>query len=552
MRPKAQALAGCLSLAVALLLPAVAQRAARHRLHRGDGDRHVGRRPPRRDGHGDPGRHRLHDRRHHRLQGRSTCSPTLRIGTYTLSAELANFKRGVRRGVALAIQQRPEVNFALELGALAEEVVVSGEPALLQTQTGDMGHSVDQRQLTDLPLLGRRYTELALLPDRRRAGRPGHPEPRRGQLLQRQRELRHLEQLHPRRRRQQLLLDQPPGADAAGRSSRRSTPSRSSASRPAPTRPSSARSAGAVVNASIKQGSNQYRGTVFGFLRDEAFNANTWENEQAQRPKGKYNQYIYGATLGGPIIKNTLFFFGDYQGTRQEQALSLTGDRAHAADAPGQLQRAAGGQCAPAVDVLPRQLPGRADHRRLLHRPGGAAAHQPLPDAEHPAARSPGRASRAASACRTTSTTACWTSTSTSSTCGSTSSRAGATRFFARYSQSKTTRNEPPLLGPIASGDFNSLIDIKGQSAVGGWTRVLSPALLAEVRGAWNKMDGDTFHHAFGIDSNAEFGITGVPAGPALQRRHPEHQHRRAHAAGRAVLPARSSRPRRSTRRWPC
>ena len=61
------------------------------------------------------------------------------------------------------------------------------------------------------------------------------------------------------------------------------------------------KAAGAVINASIKQGTNRFRGSAFEFFRDEAFNANTWDNNRAQRPKGQFNQHIAGFTLGGPM-----------------------------------------------------------------------------------------------------------------------------------------------------------------------------------------------------------------------------------------------------------
>ena len=108
------------------------------------------------------------------------------------------------------------LDFELGVGELTEAVTVTGRAELLQTQSADIGNVVDERQLRDLPLLGRRYSELAFLAPgcRRRAGR--HHQPRRGHVLQRQRQLRHLEQLHARRRRQQLVLDQPAGAQPAG------------------------------------------------------------------------------------------------------------------------------------------------------------------------------------------------------------------------------------------------------------------------------------------------------------------------------------------------
>lgn len=70
---------------------------------------------------------------------------------------LADLEVHGRRFWREADQDRPEVNFTLIVGQLSEEVVVTAKAALLETQTADMGYAVDQRQVTDLPLLGRRY-----------------------------------------------------------------------------------------------------------------------------------------------------------------------------------------------------------------------------------------------------------------------------------------------------------------------------------------------------------------------------------------------------------
>ena len=75
---------------------------------------------------------------------------------------------------------------------------------------------------------------------------------------------------------------------------------------------------GAVISSVIKSGANQFRGNAFEFYRNSDFDANTWENNRSGAPKQERKQHIFGGTLGGPIVKNTLFFFGDYQGSRQD------------------------------------------------------------------------------------------------------------------------------------------------------------------------------------------------------------------------------------------
>ena len=83
------------------------------------------------------------------------------------------------------------------------------------------------------------------------------------------------------------------------------------------------RSLGGVVSLLTKSGANAFRGDAFEFLRDDRFDANDWFNNRAGRPRPDLGQHQFGATLGGPIRKNRTFFFGDYQGVRVKQDLTL-------------------------------------------------------------------------------------------------------------------------------------------------------------------------------------------------------------------------------------
>ena len=76
------------------------------------------------------------------------------------------------------------------------------------------------------------------------------------------------------------------------------------------------RAAGAVINVNLKSGTNEMHGSLFEILQNRDLNANSWTNNQANKPRGPFIQNQFGATAGGPIIKNKLFIFGDYQGTR--------------------------------------------------------------------------------------------------------------------------------------------------------------------------------------------------------------------------------------------
>ena len=76
--------------------------------------------------------------------------------------------------------------------------------------------------------------------------------------------------------------------------------------------------AGAVINNVLKSGSNQFHGNAFEYYRNSSMDANSWSNNRSGAAKPKRRQDIYGGTFGGPLMKNKLFFFGNYQGTRND------------------------------------------------------------------------------------------------------------------------------------------------------------------------------------------------------------------------------------------
>src|SRR5688500_13142339 len=220
--------------------------------------------------------------------------PNLKIGTYTVSAELQGFKRAVRSDMTLNVQDRAAVTFTMEVGQLAEEIVVRGGAELLQTTSASIGYSVDERQLKDLPLLGRRYAELAFLT-------PGVVQAPGG--ITSRGEDTFFNANGNFATWNNFMLD---GADNNSGSTNLQERSPQVVAPPVDalqefkvqTRTYSAefgKAAGAVINASVKQGTNQFRGTFFEFFRDEALNANTWDNNRAGVRKGPFNQHIAGA-----------------------------------------------------------------------------------------------------------------------------------------------------------------------------------------------------------------------------------------------------------------
>ena len=426
--------------------------------------------------------------------------PSVRVGLYTVSAELSGFRRAVQQNVRLQVQDRAEVNFTLEVGAVTEEVIVQGRPDLLQTQTADIGNVIDERQIRDLPLLGRRYADLALLS-------PGVVVAPAGITSRGEDTFFNANGNYATWNN--YTLD---GADNNSFSTNLQERSPQVVQPPidalqefkVQTRTYSAefgKAAGAVVNASVKSGTNDFRGSVFEFFRDEAFNANTWDNNRVQIPKGKFNQHIAGFTLGGPIVRNRTFFFGDYQATRLERALTQTATVPTVAMRNGDLSAfgtnlVASNPFVPAGCVIAAER--RINPSCIDPTAARLVALYPLPNA-------PGISNNFVS-------NGILDNTIDQFDIRVDHQITDNDRAFVRYSFQNTDRAEPPVLeDPVASGDFASDILIRGQNMVAGWSRVFGSAIFSEFRFAYNRVRSDSVHPAFGLDVNDEYGIRGVP-----------------------------------------
>jgi hypothetical protein len=432
--------------------------------------------------------------------------PGLRVGAYDVAAELQGFRRAVQRDVKVSVQTRAQVDLQLNVGALAEEVVVTGRSELLQTQTADIGTVIEARQVQDLPLLGRRYSELAFLT-------PGVVRAPAGITSRGEDTFFNANGNYATWNN--YTLD---GADNNSFSTNLQERSPQVVTPPVDalqefkvqTRTYSAefgKAAGAVINASIKQGTNSYSGSLFAFLRDESLNANTWDNNRAGRPKGPFNQLIAGGTFGGPIVRGKTFFFGDYQSSRTERALSQTATVPTARMRAGDLSELTGNM----VASNPFVPAGCVDSvNKIINRSCFDPVAAQLINL-YPAPNVPGSGffdnNFISNGILNNDVDQFDTRVDHRLT--------DTSNLFARYSFQNTNRVEPPLLDdPVASGDFASDILNRGQSAVGGWSKIVGSNFFNELRVGYNKVRSDVVHPSFGIDSNAQYGIRGVPKDP--------------------------------------
>ena len=247
--------------------------------------------------------------------------PRIPVGRYSLKVEAPGFKSYINREFVLELNQRGRVDVALQIGAITDSVTVDASGPLLQTDTTQVGSVIDSKTINNTPLVSRNPIALTLLapgvttPDPAsfnngvRGGGGGRPYVN-GNREQSNNFL--LDGVDNNQVSDNLSAYQP-NLDAIEEF--KLITSNASAE--------FGNFQGGIVNVLIKSGTNQYHGNLFEDFRNDKLNANNWgRNWQGlARPPLRWNQY--GGTFGGPIFKDKLFFFGDYQALRQAVPTSL-------------------------------------------------------------------------------------------------------------------------------------------------------------------------------------------------------------------------------------
>lgn len=246
-------------------------------------------------------------------------------GTYTITAELQGFKKTTVENVAVQVGTTTNVAIRLEVGTVAEQVNVSADDAVtINTSNSEIGEVIDRQRILELPLDGRNPFELTALQAgvQTKSNSDG--------------ELRSFSVNGNRTVANNLTVD---GVNASDNFLK--TP----ANITLPVIPVSVESIGefrvttslpsaefgrgsSQINAVTASGTNQFRGSVFNFHRNTVFNANNFFNNSTiledgnSIPREPLIRNQFGGRLGGPVIKNKLFFFGSYEGKRESRGLS--------------------------------------------------------------------------------------------------------------------------------------------------------------------------------------------------------------------------------------
>jgi hypothetical protein len=260
----------------------------------------------------------------------------VRIGHYSVSATAAGFSTTTQQNLEVTVQLHLSVNIQLKPGATTETVEVTTAAPLLQTEEASVGQVVNQRSVNNLPLNGRNFTFLAQLG----AGVNTPQADTRGNAASGAFSANGL-----RPAQNNYLLDGIDNNSNAvdflnGTNFIVLPPVDAVQEFKVQTADFSAelgRSAGAVLNATIKSGTNSFHGAAWEFFRNDVLDAADWFENNAGIKKGELRWNQFGATIGGPVIKNKIFFFGDYEGFRRVQ-----GNTSGAATVPSVRERNSG------------------------------------------------------------------------------------------------------------------------------------------------------------------------------------------------------------------
>jgi hypothetical protein len=427
---------------------------------------------------------------------------SLPLGIYVVEAKLSQFKTAATKPIQLEAMQIARVDFKLELGAMEETVQVTGESPVLQTESATVGEVISGTTLSSLPLNGRNTGQLSLL-------LPGVVTVNPGSFTN----IRNFGAGRPyvNGNREQTnnytidgvdmnesidnLVAYQPSPDALAEISVETNNYSADMGNVA----------GAVISNVIKSGSNLFKGNVFEFYRNSAMDANSWSNNRSSAPKPKRRQDIFGGTLGGPILKSKVFFFGNYQGTRfnapGSEAISVAPEAWRRGDlssitsvikdpqtgvpfAGNQVPQNRISPIAQAIFANPSFYP--LPNRTVSSPPTGNYVGETLTTIH--ANQADGRVD--------------W-------------NISNKDKFFGRFSwadyESKNNKRAIPLLlGNLTTAPFRNL-------AV-NWNRIVSPTMINEALFGYNQITivSDTIDWAGIGDANAKLGVAGGQPIPGL------------------------------------
>jgi hypothetical protein len=431
--------------------------------------------------------------------------PSLKPGQYSVTVEIRGFKKAVRSGITLQINQVARIDFNLQVGELSTIVEIVEGASLLETETSARGSVIDQKKIVDLPLNGRDYNQLALLSPGVLPGTPRLASVNFKGVLN----------VNGNRTFNNVfLLD---GVDNIsysnsfrGENVQLVQPSIEALQEfKIQTNAYSAefgRSSGAVINATIKSGTNAIRGAAYEFLRNDVLDANNFFSNALRAPKPRRQRNQYGAAVGGPIVKNRTFWFADYEGLRDREGVPRVRQVPTAAEKAGLFSVAVVDPFATGRPEFSRNAAGQWVIPQSRWDPVGAAIVRLIPDPNVPG-------------------TTIYASTPVTSTrqdqfdVRGDHQFASNVTFFGRYSFVDTNTFRPSPLPGLAEASFNDAFGAnlnRSQGLAFGLTWTFSPALVGDFRFGFARGNYFTNPPNFGVDGPAQIGLRNVPNAPEI------------------------------------
>lgn len=440
--------------------------------------------------------------------------PTVRIGTYRVTAEMSGFSTTAVEAVNVTVEARQRVDLTLQVGATTEVITVTDEAPLLETESSSKGQIIGEKQMINLPILGRTYSSLALLVPGVRQSQVGNQ----GDISFRREGAYNVNGL--RSVYNNFLLDGIDnnfyGTTNQGFSNQAIQPSPDFVAefRMSINTYSAeyGRTSGAVMNVSTRSGTNQFRGRVWNFLQNTALNATGFFRPPDGR-KPQVNRNQFGFVFGGPIIKDRTFFIVDYEGSRwiqspfqltslptlaQRQGILTADVRVPYAFVDDQGRQIAAGT----VIAAGQPVPMTAFARTVLN-------NLPTPN------RTGGGAFGVANNFGGFARNRLFEDKGDLRLDHSFNSKLSG---FARYSHRRQTINQPGLVTGFSGGNSIGQLATYNQQGVMGFTYNVGNNSILEYRFAVTRLGMDRLPAQVGGPSMRQlFGITGLPEGPRIQ-----------------------------------
>jgi len=439
------------------------------------------------------------------------------IGPYVVKAQSSSFAPTQSPAFTLTTDARQRVDLQMKAGQVNETVTVSAMPTILETETSSRSQVIGTKQIEDLPLNGRSYADLALLA-------PGV----RKSVLENQSTTSREASFNVNGQRSafnNFMLDgldnNSYGTSNQGFANENIPPSPDAVSEfRLETNNYSAeygRAAGAVINASIRRGTNRFHGRAWDYDRNTVFNAvGPFQPNGGRKPAFIRNQF--GATLGGPIWKDHTFFFLDWESLRQIALSFGTATLPTAEQRSGTfLVHAANGTTA----AIPLQNP--ITGKQYLNGVIPASDQTPFARAVLAALPLPNNGAAA-------NTSGAYSNNFSAFPRGTINDDKGDARIdhtfsskltvFGVYSQHRTAIFDPPTFGGLAGGNANSNVHIYNRQIAIGATYVMTPASLLDFRIGIGHNEGGKSPYGLGTTSLlTSNGITnGIPTDSLIVR----------------------------------